>query len=255
MIGPKVTGLALVSVLVGCAPSEPDTDDSVAVYWVEVGSPEDDCADPEITSTYSDAIPINSSPQRFSTDRVTQSGAGDYALLTRSADGAVAMNLLGEVLLGETQPDGALEVSSSRFATETRTVEGAYQFLRTEEEFVERTLTLDPEAPADAPSVLTGTLVQDRSYLLELIESDEWDAPSVGRFSSSGEIVLYLELVDGGAPFNSSTSDDCDEERCEFRVFDDCARQSSVTAYRVEGADPALFTILDGYDQPAGVQP
>ncbi|MEN0065610.1 MAG: hypothetical protein AAGA48_25945 [Myxococcota bacterium] len=245
---------------IGCEPAPaPFSGD---VFWLEVIETATICPDVEISSNMANTRPAGSANafERMITEEQTL--GADYAFVTKGEDGTVLMNYRGDVLTGTETDNGGIEVSSvnnERF-DETREAE-TYVHTRLFEQAIEQTIVLRPVGEED-PN-FSGSFTRRDQFLLELAENDEWDPDVVGTTATQMlETDTYLDWVEppggygGNFVFNQEFNNDCPDDNgdlCTLRVNDDCTREFSVTAQRIDGGDVDAFEVLGGFDQPTGI--
>lgn len=256
---PHLSILALLTV--ACAPQE-SAPYGGEMFWIELTDAGTACPDTEITTNIGNSQPADAGALFTGSREESLSAGGDYAYITRSNDGAIFVNFMGEVLVGQEKDNGSIEVgwTSSEQVDETLDAK-TYEHTRVEQQTIERTLTMGANVTEEDPNpVYLGSLMRHDYLLIELTETDEWDPAVVGTGTSQmPETGTYLEWIEPPGGFgnqnvvNQEYADDCPEDVCELRVFQDCTRQFDVIAYRLDTSDIDVFSALEGYDQPEGV--
>lgn len=240
-------------VSLGCTPEPETADDLAQVYWIEAAPAEGvDCPPAEITENFELADAIGTFGPVTESRQATESGSGQYALVTRNEAGSVWVSLLGEVLVGETLSDGSIEVGWVSEENVDEVVEdGGYAYTRSEQRSLERVLTL---AVATDIGEATGTLRRTERLLIDLVEVDQWipelAGPSQTLMSETRDYLDWTEPL-FGAVDNDATEIDCVDGQCELRVSADCTTEQALTAFRLEGG-VELFEALEGYERAPG---
>jgi len=249
--------LPLVLGAIACeTPAEPYASD---VFWIQIFDEGTVCPDTEITHNYNAFL--SSTESVFDVSSVTtESTGGEYGYVTRGEDGSIFLNFRGEVLTGTQNDNGSIEVSWTNEETSTTTItEDTFESVFTVEETVEQTMSLRPNNNEDNPTY-SGAYTRRDYALIELEETDEWSFQKLG-VGTQYDTSNYLEWFEdppgqgNGEARNYSYLDDClDADKCMFRLLEDCTRQFTVEAVKLEGADINTFGAINDFDQPNGVQ-
>ncbi len=243
--------VCLVVAATACAPPPPIAGSAVGdLYWIESTETVAACSGIRITSNFVEAEPAVQPPLGRREESLSM--AGSWALVTRSADGAVFVNHLGVVLPGSEGPGGTIEVGwTNEEIRESSTIADPYTFSRYAERRIERTMTLSPTSD-DPLGGYEGTMTVVETFRLALEETDEWSEGFEG-FTQMEEVGDYLVLASGSGSSvrNFRTDPDCSADICELEVVDDCARDFTVSASFVDGG-VEVYELLEDYRQDAG---
>ncbi len=241
------------------APPEPFSGD---VFWIQITDDGTVCPDIEITHNFN--AELSDTTSTFDVTReATESIGGEYAYVTRGEDGSIFLNFRNEVLTGTEQDNGAIEVSWINDESTTQSLnEPTFVSTLTQAQTVEQTMTLRPGADEENPTY-SGTYSLREYQFISLDETDEWDFQALGigtQFEDTDDFLTWIVPPD--PPFNGSTNvrnrsflDDCPEsDVCEFRYEEDCTRQFTVDAIKLDGADINDFGAIGDFGQPNGVE-